>query len=340
MDLTTTYMGLKLPCPLVAGASPLSEQTQTIEALTEAGAGAIVMHSVFEEQLQAEAAALGYYLEQGTERFAESLSYFPPMQEYKVGPEAYLDNVAAAKSRVDVPVIGSINGISTGGWIDYAAKVQAAGADALELNVYLIPTNPSVGAEAIERVYVDILKAVKSSVSIPVAVKLSPFFSAMANTARRLDEAGADGLVLFNRFYQPDIDLEALEVAPALSLSTSADARLPLRWIAILFGRLRAALAASSGVHTGADAAKMILAGATAVQMVSALLENGPGHLTKVRDEMAGILQSKGYASVDEARGVLSQKSCPEPAAFERANYMKTLKSWTSPWGMNEQTPL
>ncbi len=341
MDLTTSYMGLELPCPLVAGACPLSERTETIRTLAQAGAGAIVMHSIFEEQLEGEAQALAYYLEeQGTDRFAESLDYFPPMQDYKVGPEAYLENIAAAKQAVDVPVIGSINGISAGGWIEYARKVQDAGADAIELNVYLIPTKDDVEGAAIERVYVNILQAVKKAVSIPVAVKLSPFFSAMANMARRLEEAGADALVLFNRFYQPDIDLAKLEVAPALELSTPADSRLPLRWIAILFGRLRCSLASTGGVHSGADAAKMILAGADAVQMVSALLKNGPEHLGKVRQELAGILQEKGYASVREARGVLSQKSCPEPAAFERANYMKTLKSWTRPWGLHEKTPL
>ena len=332
MDLTTTYMGLRLGCPLLAGASPLSEQGENIKALADAGAGAIVMHSVFEEQLEAEARALDYYLEQGTERFAESLTYFPPMADYKVGPEVYLDNIAAAKKAVGVPVVASLNGLSVGGWIDYAKKIQDAGADALELNIYLIPTNPGVDAQRIEQVYLDIVKAVKSAVSIPVAVKLSPFFSAMANMARKLDEAGADALVLFNRFYQPDIDLENLEVGPALELSTSADSRLPLRWIAILFGRTRASLASSGGVHTGADAAKMVLAGADAVQMVSALLKNGPAHLSEVRDEMARILASKGYESVDQARGVLSQQSCPEPAAFERANYMKTLKSWIQPW--------
>ena len=331
MDLTTKYMGLELRNPLLAGASPLSEEIANIEALAEAGAAAVVMHSIFEEQLEQEAAELDYYLEQGSESFAEALSHFPPMQEMKVGPEIYLDNIAAAKKAVDVPVIASLNGISAGGWVDYAARCEGAGADAVELNIYLIPTNPSVDAAKIEQVYLDVLAAVKSEVSIPVAVKLSPFFSAMANMARRLDEAGADALVLFNRFYQPDIDLDELEVAPALQLSTSAESRLPLRWIAILYGRLRASLAATSGVHTGADAAKMILAGASAVQIVSALLENGVKHLTKIRDEMAEILAAKGYESIDEARGVLSQQSCPEPAAFERANYMKTLKSWKQP---------
>jgi len=340
MDMTTSYMGLTLSSPLIAGASPLSETIENIRALARAGAGAIVMHSVFEEQIELEARALDYYLEQGTNRFAESLDYFPPMESFPVGPAEYLEHLSAAVEAVDVPVIASLNGVSAGGWIDYAEKIQQAGARGLELNVYLIPTNPSAPGEQIEQAHVDVLKAVKSVVSIPVAVKLSPFFSAPAHVARRLDEAGADALVLFNRFYQPDFDLEKLEVTPALSLSSSAEARLPLRWIAILFGRVRASLAGTSGVHTGADAAKLILAGADAVQMVSALLENGIDHLAKVAEEMAGILQSKGYASVRDARGVLSQRSVAEPAVFERANYMKALTSWARPWGMDEKTSL
>ena len=329
MDLRTDYMGLKLPCPIMAGASPLSEDVANIEALAAAGAGAVVMHSVFEEQLAAEAENLDHYLEQGSDAFAEALSHFPAIADYKVGPEAYLDHLAAAKKAVDVPVIASLNGLSVGGWIDYAGQIQSAGADALELNIYLIPTNPAADAAKIEQVYLDIVAAVKRTVSIPVAVKLSPFFSATANMAARLDAAGADALVLFNRFYQPDIDLDAMEVSPRLLLSDPAESRLPMRWIAILFGRVDVSLAATSGIHTGADAAKLILAGADAVQVVSALLTNGIGRITDIRDEMARLLAGKGYASVAEARGVLSQKTCPEPAAFERANYMKTLHQ---PW--------
>lgn len=332
MDLTSSYMGLTLSNPLMAGASPLSERIDNIKALAEAGAGAIVMHSIFEEQLSAEAAALDYYLEQGTDSFAESLTYFPPMSEYKVGPEEYLENIAAAKKAVDIPIIASINAVSTAGWADFAGQLAEAGADALELNVYLIPTNPAVAAAAVEQAYLDVLEVVRQAVGIPVSMKLSPFFSATANVARRLDDAGAKGLVLFNRFYQPDIDLEALEVAPSLSLSTSEELRLRLRWAAILFGRLRASLAVTGGVHTGADAAKAVLAGADAVQVVSALLKDGVERLTAIRDEMASLLEAHGYDSIQEARGVMSLRSVAEPAAFERANYMKTLQSWSRPW--------
>jgi dihydroorotate dehydrogenase (fumarate) len=328
MDLTTKYMGLSLSNPVVAGASPLSKELDKVKALAEAGAGAIVMHSIFEEQLAQEALALNYYIEQGAESFAESLSHFPPMEAYKVGPELYLENIAAARKAADVPIIASLNGVSLGGWIDYAAKIQQAGADALELNVYLIPTNRKVSGAKIEKAYLDIVKAVRAAVTIPLAVKLSPFFSAPVNMARRLKAAGADALVLFNRFYQPDIDVEKLEVAPRLVLSDSDESRLPMRWIAILFGRVRLSLAATSGVHTGEDAAKLILAGADAVQVVSALLQDGIGQLTKIRDDMAELLAGKGYRSIRKARGVMSQRKCPEPAVFERANYIETLQSY------------
>jgi len=323
MDLTSTYMGLELRCPLVAGASPLSRDVETIRLLADAGAGAVVMHSIYEEQIHREAEELNYYLQQGTNRFAESLDYFPPMEDLHVGPEDYLDHIADARREVDIPIIGSLNGVSAGGWMDYAKRIEAAGAAAIELNIYLIPTKADVTGERIERVYLDALKLVKSAVSIPVAMKLSPFFTATANVAKRLVEAGADGLVLFNRFYQPDLNIRQLEVEPRLVLSTSEEIRLPLRWIALLFGRVNTSLAATTGVHTGEDAAKMILAGADAVQMASALLMHGPGHLTAVREHLAELLESVGYRSVRQARGVLSQARCAEPAAFERANYMK-----------------
>ena len=326
MDLTSTYMGLELHCPLVVGASPLSRDVDSIRSLAGAGAGAVVMHSIYEEQITRESEELDYYLEQGTNRFAESLDYFPPMSDLRVGPEDYLDHIADAKRAVDIPIIASLNGVSAGGWTDYARRIAAAGADAIELNIYLIPTNPDVTGDRIEQVYLDALRAVKSVVTIPVAMKLSPFFTATANIAKRLAEAGADSLVLFNRFYQPDLNVRRLEVEPSLSLSTSEDIRLPLRWIAILFGRINISLASTTGVHTGEDAAKMILAGADAVQMVSSLLMHGPGHLITVREEMSELLESIGYASIRQARGVLSQAKCAEPAAFERANYMKIVE--------------
>ena len=328
MDLSTTYMGLKLSNPLVVSASPLSEDIGRIRQMEDCGAAAVVLWSLFEEQIEHEARELDYYLQYGTERFAESLTYFPKPAEFKLGPEAYLDHVAEAKKAVDIPIIASLNGISTGGWISYARKIEQAGADALELNVYYIPTDPKLAGEQVEDVYVSILKTVKASVTIPVAMKLSPYFSSMAGMARRLDEAGADALVLFNRFYQPDIDIENLRVAPRLVLSSSDETRLPLRWIAILFGKVKASLAATSGIHTAEDAAKLIMAGADATMMCSALLKNGVEHLAKVRAELVGIMQSKEYESVSQMKGVLSQQRCAEPAAFERANYMKTLQSF------------
>jgi dihydroorotate dehydrogenase (fumarate) len=328
MDLSTTYLGLKLVSPLVVSASPLSRKLDAIKRMADSGAGAVVLWSLFEEQIEHDAEELEYYLQYGADRFAESLTYFPRAQEYHLGPEQYLEHIARAKKAVGIPIIASLNGVSPRGWIRYATMAQEAGADAIELNVYFIPTQTKLPADDVEDVHLSVLRAVKSKVSIPVAMKLSPFFSSMANFAVRADEAGADGLVLFNRFYQPDIDLEALEVRPNLVLSTEAEMRLPMRWIAILYGRLKASLAATTGVHTGAGAAKMILAGADAVMMCSALLKHGVEHLKTVRKELVDVLESKEYESVSQARGVLSQKTCPEPAAFERANYMRALNSF------------
>jgi len=296
--------------------------------MEDAGAGAVVLWSLFEEQVRHEARELDYYLQYGAERFAESLSYFPKAEDYRLGPEEYLAHIERTKKAVDIPVIASLNGVSAGGWTSCAHEMEQAGADALEVNVYFLPTDPRVTAERVEDVYVSVLAAVKSAVRVPVAMKLSPYFSSLPNLVARLDEAGADGLVLFNRFYQPDILLDEMEVAPSLELSTSAETRLPLRWVAILHGRVRASLAASGGVATGRDAAKLILAGADVTMMCSALLRDGVGHLAVVRDELVRVMESKDYASVAEMRGVLSQKSCPEPAAFERANYMKALQSY------------
>jgi dihydroorotate dehydrogenase (fumarate) len=298
MDLSTKYMGLELSCPLVASAGPLSKKIENIKALADAGAGAVVMHSIFEEQLEQEALALNYYLERGTEQFAEALTYYPPMESFKVGPQLYLENIEQAKAACKIPVIASLNGISTGGWTNFAKDIESAGADAIELNVYMIPTNPAINSSVIEKVFLDILETVKASVRVPVAVKLSPFFSAFANMAKRLDQSRADALVLFNRFYQPDIDLAEMDVRPRLVLSNSEDIRLPLRWIAILYGKLHSSLAASSGVHTGADAAKLILAGADVVMMTSALLKNGIAHMAKVRQDLTDILAQRGYENL------------------------------------------
>ncbi len=328
MDLTTTYMGLTLNNPIVPSASPLSKDIGGIKALEDAGASAVVMYSLFEEQITHEQLALDHFLTHGAESYQEAISYFPQIGEFNLGPDEYLEHIHVAKAATDIPIIGSLNGVSPGGWIEYARKIQEAGADALELNVYYIPTDPSYGSEDIEKIYIDDLKLIKQNVTIPVAMKLSPFFSSLAGMARKLDEAGADALVLFNRFYQPDFDLDALEVVPSLHLSSSAEGRLPLRWIAILYGNVRAGLAATTGVHTHLDALKMLMAGADVAMMCSALLQNGVPHLRKVLAEMEHWMEEHEYSSITQLKGSMSQRSVAEPAAFERANYMKALNSW------------
>jgi len=330
MDLTTTYMGLKLKNPLVPSASPLSKEVSTIKQLEDAGASAIVIYSLFEEQISFETEELDYFLSHGTDSFAEALSYFPEPEDFNRGPDEYLDHIRKVKETVDIPVIGSLNGISTGGWIDYAKKIQDAGADALELNVYFIPTDPNQTSQQIEEQYKEILRAVKANVTIPVDVKLSPYFTGMARMAKDLDEIGADALVLFNRFYQPDLDLETLEVKPDVVLSSSQDLRLPLRWIAILYGKVKTSLAGTTGVHTGVDALKLVMAGADVAQMCAALLSNGPAYLGTVLKEMQQWMEKNEYASIESMKGSMSQKSVAEPAAFERANYMKALHSFNN----------
>jgi dihydroorotate dehydrogenase (fumarate) len=328
MDLTTTYMGLKLKNPIVPSASPLSESVDTIRRMEDAGAAAVVMYSLFEEQITAESLELDHYLNYGTETFSEALTYFPEMEDYKTGPESYLDLISGAKEAVDIPVIGSLNGVSTGGWIEYARKIQDAGADALELNIYYIPTSIDLPGSEVEKMYLDVVKDVKGSVTIPVAVKLSPYFSSTANMAKQLAEAGADALVLFNRFFQPDLDLEALEVSPKLVLSTAYELRLPLRWVAILFGRVETDFAITSGVHTHEDVLKGLMAGANVAMMASALLKQGIGHITTTLEAMQTWMEEHEYESVAQMQGSMSQKAVAEPAAFERANYMKALHSW------------
>jgi dihydroorotate dehydrogenase (fumarate) len=329
MDITTTYLGLPLKNPLVASASPLSRTLDGMKRLEDAGASAIVMYSLFEEQIVHDAGELDHYLQYGTESFAEALSYFPEAADYNLGPEDYIEHLHKAKESLDIPVIGSLNGISTGGWISYAQKIAQAGADAIELNVYYIPTDPLLSAEQVEQRYIDVLEAVKRAVSIPVAIKLGPFFSSLANLARRLESAGADGLVLFNRFYQPDIDLEHLDVTPNVILSTPQAMRLPLRWIAILHGRIKASLAATSGIHSAEDVLKILMAGADVAMMCSALLKHGPGHIATVLDEVVRWMTEKEYESVTQMKGSMSHRSVADPAAFERANYMKALNSYT-----------
>lgn len=328
MDLSTTYLGLKLKNPIVPSASPLSHSVDSMKRLEDAGAAAVVMYSLFEEQIAHEAAELEHYLNYGTESFAESLSYFPEAREYNVGPDEYVELVHKAKSALGIPVIGSLNGISTGGWVSYAEKIEQAGADALELNVYYIPTDARLTSQDVEDRYLEVMHAVKRKVSIPVAMKLNPFFSSMAHMAHRLDLAGADGLVLFNRFYQPDIDLENLEVSPNVILSTPQASRLPMRWIAILYGRIKANLAATSGIHTAEDVIKMLMVGADVTMMCSALLRNGPSHIARVLTDIDRWMFEHEYVSVKQMKGSMSQKSVADPAAFERANYMKALNTY------------
>jgi dihydroorotate dehydrogenase (fumarate) len=328
MDLTTTYLGLKLKNPIVPSASPLSHTLDGMKAMEDAGASAIVMYSLFEEQIAHEASELYHYLSYGTESFAEALTYFPDLQQYNLGPEEYVDLLRRAKESLDIPIIGSLNGISVGGWINYAKKIQDAGASALELNVYYLPTDPMLSCADVEDRYLEVFHSVKRTVTIPVAIKLSPFFSAMAHMAQRLDRAGADGLVLFNRFYQPDINLEALEVQPNVLLSTSHSMRLPLRWIAILYGRVKASLAATSGIHSAEDVLKMIMAGADVTMMCSALLKNGAGHIRTVLEEMERWMIEHEYLSIEQMKGSMSQRSTADPSAFERANYMKALNTF------------
>lgn len=327
MDLSTTYLGLKLRSPLVVAASPLSEETDNIRKMEDYGAAAVVLPSLFEEQLRLDRSDLLYHLEQGTESFAEALSYFPEPQEFHLGPVEYLEHISKTKKAVRIPIIASLNGSTAGGWTRYAREIEQAGADALELNIYNIPTDLNTSSTTIEENYLKIVKAVIATVSIPVAVKLSPFFTNFANMADRLDQAGADGLVLFNRFYQPDIDLESLEVKPNLLLSTPMAMRLPLRWIAILHGKISASLAATSGIHRATDVLKMLMAGADVTMLCSALLRHGIPHLKTVEDEMVAWMQEHDYKSVKQLKGSMSQKNCAAPTEFERAQYMRAISS-------------
>ncbi len=328
MNLSTRYMGLNLKNPIVPSASPLSQNIDTVKALEDAGAAAVVVYSLFEEQVVHEFGELDHYLSDHTDSYAEASSYFPAPEQFYLGPYQYLDHIARLKESVDIPIIGSINGVSKGGWVKYAQNIEQAGANALELNIYYIPTNPNIPGSEIEKMYIDTLKAVKSNVKIPVAVKLSPFFSSMSNMAKKLDVAGADALVLFNRFYQPDFDLEKLEVVPNLMLSTNWEMRLPLRWIAILYGNVKASMAATSGIHSHLDAIKIIMAGGDVAMMCSELLLNGVSRIKQIVEEMKLWMEENEYESIEMMKGSMSQKSIVEPAAFERANYMKLLQSY------------
>jgi dihydroorotate dehydrogenase (fumarate) len=328
MDLSTTYMGLKLKHPVVPSASPLSKSLDGIRKLEDAGAPAIVMYSLFEEQIIWDSEILDHYLSYGTESFSEAQTFFPDMKTYNVGPEQYLELISKAKAATQIPIIGSLNGVSTGGWVDYARKIQQAGADALELNIYYIPTDLLRTSAEVEQMYLDVVRDVKNSVSIPVAVKLSPFFSATANMAQRLALQGADALVLFNRFYQPDFDLENMEVVPNLTLSTSNELRLPLRWVAILYRRVPVDFAITSGVHNSEDVLKGLMAGAKVTMMASELLLYGAERIGQIVEGLKTWMESREYESVSQMIGSMSQINMAQPALFERANYMKVLGSW------------
>jgi dihydroorotate dehydrogenase (fumarate) len=330
-DLTTTYLGLALKNPLVASASPLSRNLETARGLEEAGVAAIVTYSLFEEEITHESLELDYYLELGAHSYAESMSYFPDLDTYSVGPEQYLEHIARLKAAVSIPVIGSLNGVSSGGWIEYAQRIEDAGADALELNIYYLPASPNLTASELETSYLNLVRDVRTEISIPIAVKLSPYFTALPNVALRLVEAGANGLVLFNRFYQPDFDLEAFDVTPNLQLSTSNELRLRLRWIAMLYGRIEADFALTGGAHTGQDIVKAIMAGANVAMTASELLAHGVKRASSMLDELQTWMTEHEYESINQLRGCMSQRAVAEPAAFERANYLKVLGSFPQP---------
>jgi dihydroorotate dehydrogenase (fumarate) len=328
VDLTTTYMDMKLKNPIVPSASPLSSSLDTIKRMEDAGAAAVTLHSLFEEQIQFEAEALTHFLERGTESFAEALTYFPEMHEYRREPDEYVEHIRKAKESVDIPIIASLNGVSTGGWTGYAKRFEEAGADAVELNVYFIPTSFHLMSYDVEDLYVKLLREVKKHVSIPVAMKLSPYFSAMPHVASMLDAEETDALVLFNRFYQPDIDIEELEVTPNLQLSTPVEMRLPMRWIAILYGHIDASMALTSGIHSASDVIKAVMVGADVANVCSVLLKEGVGKIDDLLQGVSVWMDEHEYESIEQMKGSMSHRSCPEPAAFERANYMKVLNSY------------
>ena len=327
-DLTTTYLGLRLRSPVVASASPLTGNLESLRELERQGIGAAVLPSLFEEQIEHEQIDVHELLEHATHSFGEALTWFPELEDYSTGPDAYLEHLSQAKTILDVPVIASLNGVSTGGWLRYARLCEEAGADALELNVYAVETDPELSAADVEARTILLVREVRAAVSIPLAVKVGPFYSAFAHMAAQLRDAGADGLVLFNRFLQPDIDLETLEISPWLALSTPAELRLPLRWIAILRGRVPVSLAGTTGVHDWQSALKLLLAGADVVMVASAPLARGPGVVRELVDGLREWMVEREYTSVEQLKGSLSQASCPDPAAFERGNYMRALVSY------------
>lgn len=333
MVLSTTYLGLNLKSPLIVGsAAPLSENVDNIKRMEDAGAAAVVLHSFFEEQLRQERLELHHHLTHGTYSYAEALTYFPEPDIFHVGSDEYLNHIRSAKKMVDIPIIASLNGSTSGGWLEYAIAIEQAGADAIELNVYYLPNDLHLTGAEVEQNYLEILKIVKSEVSIPVSMKLSPYFSNMANMAKQLSEAGADGLVLFNRFYQPDIDMETLNVIPNILLSTPQSMRLPLHWIGMLYGNINADLAGVSGIHNALDVLKMLMMGAKAIMLVSVLLRHGLGEIKKIEDGMKRWMEEHEYESVQQLLGSMSQQNCPDPTVFERVQYMKAIQSYVPTW--------
>lgn len=329
MDLTTTYLGLELKSPLVVGAAaPLTENLDNLRRMEDAGASAIVLHSLFEEQLHQDSLELHHHLQQGTHSFAEALTYFPEPDYFHIGPDVYLNHIRRAKNMVTIPIIASLNGSSSGGWIDYARQIEQAGADALELNIYSIPTDLNETGAEIEQRYIEVVRAVRSAVTIPIAIKLSPYFTNLANMAKKISLEGANGLVLFNRFYQPDIDIEALEVHPNVILSSPQDMRLPMRWIAILYGRINVDFAATSGINHGTDVVRMMMVGAKVTMIVSSLLRHGIEHLRDIDRELRQWMEANEYGAIRQMQGTMSQVNCPNPTEFERAQYMKAVQTY------------
>lgn len=341
INLSTTYLGLKLNTPLVASASPLSQRVETVQRLADAGVGAVVVYSLFEEQIIQHSLEMDRLLSYGADSFAEALSYLPDHGTYSIGPERYVEHIARLKRSVNIPIIGSLNGVSAGGWVHYAKLIEAAGADALELNIYYVPTDPNLTSVELEQAYVDLVKAVRAEITIPLAVKLSPYVSALPNLAWRLMEAGANGLVLFNRFYQPDFDLEHLTVVPNLHLSDHHELRLPLRWVALLYGRVPVDFAITSGVHTATDVLKAMMAGARVAMMASALLQNEPTeHLRVLLANLREWMTIHEYESISQMQGSMSQRNVAEPAALERSNYLNVLSSFRPQVGQSAHSVL
>ncbi len=328
MDLSTTYMGLKLRNPIVPSASPLSRSISNIRHMEDMGAGAVVLYSLFEEQIVHESKMLDHFISYGSHSYAEALEYFPAAYEFNLGPDEYLEHLFRAKQAVGIPIIASLNGVSLGGWIDYARLMEQAGADGLELNLYFLATNPELTPAAVEQTYLDVLTAVKATVKIPVAMKLSPFFSALPNFARRLDAAGANALVMFNRFYQPQLDIEELEVMPHIVLSQPEESRLPIRWVAILYSHIQASMAVTSGIHTPENVLQAIMAGADVTNVCSLLLKSSISKIDWLLKSITWWMEEHGYTSIEQMKGSLSQCAVPEPGAFERANYMKALTNY------------